>query len=212
MRRAVFLAVLWTAVAGDGLLHAQNWSVGISLGTASFSGASRQADGAEERLSFAPYRPTLWGLAFSYGGDRLRVGLAVRYGEPGIRIRGVPSPLPDEEGTPIVIVVENAYHLSTYTGSITSRLFRLARGPAVRGSLGVALERWAAPGAPVRTIAGGQLGVAAEVALSRAFVAALEGELGWTQASPFRREELPDGFQPRSTWRRSLAGALYWRF
>jgi hypothetical protein len=51
-----------------------------------------------------------------------------------------------------------------------------------------------------------------EVVLTRAFVATLEGELGFTPASPFRKEDLPVGFKLLSAWRRTLAAGVYWRF
>ena len=189
-----------------------NWSLGISVGASSFSGASAEITPSGEGVSFAPYRPTMWGLMLSYGRQGLRAGFAMRYGQPGVRIRGAPSPVPDEEGTPIVLIAENAYHLSTFTGLLSAPLTRLRSGPVLRGSFGLGVERWASPGAPIRTLGATQLGLAAEAALSRAWVAALEGELGWTPASPFRKDELPEGFRARSTWRRSLAGSLVWRF
>ena len=59
-------------------------------------------------------------------------------------------------------------------------------------------------------MAGAQCGLAMEVTLNGALAARADAELGFTPASPFRAGDLPAGFTPRSTWRRSLAVAVVW--
>lgn len=217
------LVCAWLAVVVLGpvaLLRAQSnaglirgrWSITVSVGAASFSGASRETVPSDDRLAFAPYRPTMWGIGLTYGREQVRIGVAARYGQPGLRIRGTPPGVEDQESAALNVLIENAYHLSTFTGSVSTRLRRLQSGPSVRASLGAGIERWAAPGAPIRTIGGGQLGLSVEAALGRGFVAELSGELGFTPASPFRKSDLPEGYEPRSTWRRTLAGGVSWRF
>jgi hypothetical protein len=187
------------------------WTIGVSIGVSSYSTVSEGKDPEGVTLRFAPYRPTMWGLEATYGGGPVRVGLAARYGQAGIGTRGlsfqddgaIPGPL---------LVVDNAYHLAVFTGSLSAHLLRLRGGPSVRPSVGLDLQRWAGAGSPARTILGGQTGLAVEVALTRALLASLEGQLGFTPASPFRKEDLPQGFDQRSAWRRTLAGAVYWRF
>lgn len=188
------------------------WSLGISIGSAAFSGASRQSAPSEDHPSFTPYGPTMGGLRVGYGRERLRFGITARYGQPGVQIRGVPAPDEGRQGSAVALLIENAYHLSTFTGTVSTRLSQLQRGPSLRASVGVGIERWAAPGAPIRTIGGGQVGLALEADIGGGFVAAAEAEVGFTPASPFRMEELPEGYEPRGTWRKSLAGALAWRF
>jgi hypothetical protein len=153
----------------------------------------------------------MWGLVAARGQERARVSLAARFGQAGLAIRGAP---PAQEGAAsgVLVIAENAYHVAAFTGGVATRLLRLRGGPALRPSLALNVERWTAPGTPPRTIAGGQAGLALEVMLTRAFVAALEGELGFTPASPFQSEDLPAGYRARSTWRRTLAAAGYWRF
>jgi hypothetical protein len=80
----------------------------------------------------------------------------------------------------------------------------------VRAGTGLVLEHWASPGSAARTVAGVQGGLAIEVALTGALAARADAELGFTPASPFRASDLPEGFTPRSTWRRSLAVAAVW--
>jgi len=188
------------------------WAIGVSVGTFGFSGATGGAGPTGEELSFTPYRPTMLGLVVSHGGDRFRLALSARYGEPALAIRGFPVTDEDEVTPGVMLVAENAYHLGSFMLAGSNRLLRLRGGPVLRPSLGVGAERWSSPGSPVRTIAGAQAGMAAEVGLTGALVATIEGELGFTPSSPFRRQDLPEGFTPRSTWRRSLAAAVYWRF
>jgi hypothetical protein len=211
-----WLGLLWygitsTAVAQVDVSARGRWAVGLSVGISSFSGVTEGSGLQGEAVSFTPYRPTMWGIAVARGGKGLRMGVTARYGEAGLAIRGVP---PSETGpaSGVVIIAEGAYHLTAFTAELSALLLRLRGGPALRPSLGIEVERWTAPGTPARSIAGGQAGLALEVILTRALVATLEGELGFTPASPFHAADLPEGYHVRSAWRRTLAAGLYWRF
>lgn len=184
-------------------------SVGLSVGTASFSGASR-ADGSSEEVRFLPYRPTSFGLLVGWGREAVRLEGSARYGEPGLALRGVP--LTDAEVPPagVLIVSENAFRLASFTGGASLRLVRLRGGPVIRAGTALLLERWSSPGSAARTVAGAQVGLAMEVALTGGLSARADAELGFTPGSPFRAGDLPEGFTPRSTWRRSLAVAVVW--
>ena len=184
-------------------------SVGLSVGTASFSGASRD-DGKSEGVRFIPYRPTSFGLLVAWGRDELRLEASARYGEPGLALRGVPLADGQASAGGVLIVSENAFRLASFTGGGSLRLLRLRGGPAIRAGAGLVLERWSSPGSAVRTLAGAQGGLAVEAALTPALAARADVELGFTPASPFRAGDLPEGFTPRSTWRRSLAVAVVW--
>jgi hypothetical protein len=188
------------------------WAVSMTLGASTFTGATQGTGPVGEPLAFAPYRPTMWGVGLAYGGDGFRAGLSLEHGQPGIGFRGVPLTESGETLSGVLIVAEDAFKLTTLTASLSQRLLRLRGGPSLRPSLGLVIERWSAPGSPGRTIAGGQAGLALEVMVSRAFSAELSGELGFTPASPFQETDLPEGFHRRSTWRRTLAVGLGWRF
>jgi len=187
-----------------------HWAIGLSIGVSSFSTVSQGKDADGIILGFAPYRPTLWGLGVGYGRERLRLMLTARYGQAGLSAQGVS----DGSTTPpdALVIAPNVLHLAVFTAAFSTRLVRLRGGPSLRPSFGLGLERWTGAGSPTRTIAGGQGGIALEVILTRALVATLEGELGYTPASPFRREDLPQGFRLLGAWRRTLAGGVYWRF
>lgn len=185
--------------------------IGVSIGTAAFSGAAGGTGAAGETLRFTPYRPTMYGLQVSWGGEHIRLEGSARYGEPGLALRGVPL---EEEAEPLeglLVVAENAFHLGSFSAGVSAGLGRLRGGPQLRGSVGAVLERWSGPDLPARTLAGVQAGLALEVSLTGALTGRLEGELGVTPGSPFRREDLPEEFLPRTTWRRSLGVGVSWR-
>ncbi len=188
------------------------WAVSMTLGASSFSGATGGTGPAGEPLAFAPYRPTMWGVGLAYGAEGLRAGVSLEHGQPGIGFRGVPLTQSGETLPGFLIVAEDAFKLTTFTASLSQRLLRLRGGPTLRPSLGLVIERWSASGSPSRTIAGAQAGLALEVMINRAFAAELSGELGFTPGSPFQEMDLPEGFHQRSTWRRTLAVGLAWRF
>lgn len=186
------------------------WGIGITIGTSTFNGAARGTGETGEKLVFVPYRPTNLGVQVSRGRD-LHAALSFRYGEPGIGFRGTPN---DGSGQPtqgVLIVIEHAYREYSAGGSLSKRLFRLRGGPSLRGSAGATVERWSAPGTPERWIAGPFAGLSMETELSGRFSASIDGELGYTSGSPFQAGDLPEGFELRSTWRRTLGVTLWLR-
>ncbi len=185
-------------------------SLGISIGTSAFSGAARGTGDAGEQLLFIPYRPTMLGLGIGYGGDALRLEATARIGEPGLAVRG--TELPDGVGDEgLLLVIENAFRVKAFSAGASARLGHLRGGPVLRASAAALVERWTAPDTPARTIAGGQAGLAMEVALTGSLTARAEGSLGLTPASPFRQEDLPEGFRQSRTWRRTLGVGVSWR-
>ena len=184
-------------------------SVGLSLGTSSFSGAAR-GDNNPEEVRFLPWRPTNLGLLLGFGRESFRLEGSARYGEPGLALRGAPLGGPGEAPGGVLIVTEHAFRVATFSGGASLRVLRLRGGPVLRAAGALLLERWTSPGSAARTVAGVQGGLALEAALTGALTARAEAELGFTPASPFRASDLPEGFSPRSTWRRSLAVAVLW--
>ena len=210
---AVMQAVLVTTGSAQPQAPAPRspWSVALSIGTSTFNGATAGVAETGEGLEFTPYRPTMLGIAVTYGRERLRFGLSARRGDAGIGLRGVP--LSEEGPAPVgvLIIAEGAYTVATIAATASTCLGRLRGGPALRSALGLSMERWTATGTSARVIFGPQAGLSLEIALSRAFTATLEGELGFTPKSPFKVDDLPEGFRERSTWRRTLMAGLSWR-
>jgi len=184
-------------------------SLGISIGTSAFSGAARGTGDGGEQLLFIPYRPTMFGLGIGYGADALRLEATARVGEPGLAVRGADLPDVGDEG--LLIVIENAFRVLAFTGGASSRLGRLRGGPAFRASVAALVEQWTSPDTPARTVVGGEVGLTMEVTLTGSLAARAEGTLGFTPASPFRSEDLPEGFRQSRTWRRSLGVGVNWR-
>jgi len=203
------LSVEGRAQTNPGESHGR-WAVGISRSVSSLSPGSvgPSEDGVE--IAWAPDRPSLWGLAAGYG-TRMRVSITARFGKAGLGARGETSEETGASGR-VLIVSEGVYDVLTVGVTFSRHVLRLRGGPALRSSLGAGIESWSALGESPRTIAGLQGGLALEVAIVGPFLAALEGELGFTPASPFKREEMPANYRLRSTWRRTLGGAIYWRF
>jgi hypothetical protein len=218
MRSTLGMFVLLTAAAASAAAAqstpsrtASAWRIGLSIGTSTFNGAARGAGDTGEELVFVPYRPTMTGVELARGGTGPRLLVSVKYGEPGLGFRGVPE---DAEGSPtqgLLIIAEHAFKLTSFTASASIPMARLRGGPILRSSIGLTLERWTAPGTPARTVMGPEAAVALEVALTGGLNATINGALGFTPKSPFRLEDLPEGFSPRSTWRRSLEVGLVLR-
>jgi hypothetical protein len=181
------------------------WRVALTVGTSTFNGAAAGTDSEGSDLVFRPFRPTMVGLALSYGRDRLRLGLSAKYGQPGLGFRGQPEEAGAES---LLIVVEDAFSLATFTASAGIRLATLRGGPTLRSSVGLTLERWSAEGTSTRVRVGPQAGLGLEFALTGALIATIDGELGFTPGSPFLTEDLPEGFRLRSTWRRTLQAGV----
>lgn len=184
-------------------------ALGASLGTSVFSGAARGTGDGGEQLLFIPYRPTMYGIKVAYGRNALRFEATVRAGAAGLAVRG--AELSDVEGESLLIVIENAFRVRAISAGASARLGRLRDGPALRASAAILVERWTSPDMPARTVPGAQAGLGLEVALSGRLSAEAEALLGLTPASPFRTEDLPDGFRQSRTWRRSLGVGVSWR-
>ena len=184
-------------------------ALGASLGTSVFSGAARGIGDGGEQLLFIPYRPTMYGLRVAYGANGLRFDAAVRAGAAGLAVRGGERFEGDDRS--LLIVIENAFRVRAISAGASARLARLRDGPALRASAAVLVERWTSPDTPARTVRGAQAGLGLEVALSSHLSADAEALLGFTPASPFRAEDLPDGFRQSRTWRRSLGVGVSWK-
>ncbi len=182
--------------------------MGFGIGTMAFGGAAEPIEDRGDNLRAMPFRPTMWGITISYGSAGMRVGLAAAYGQPGMAVRGNPPGTPDAAGDGLLIVADNAFRLTAFSATISTRLKHFSAGPSLRPSLGLLLERWASPGTPTQTLLGAGAGLLLEIPLTRSLSGTVLGEAGYTPGSPFRMTSLPDGFRSRSTWRRAISGGV----
>ena len=208
-RRSPVLAWIACLSLGTGSAAAQELAFGASIGTSVFSGAARGTGDGGEQLLFIPYRPTMYGISVAYGRNALRFEATFRAGAAGLAVRGTERSDVDDES--LLIVIENAFRVRAISAGASARLGRLRDGPALRASVAVLVERWTSPDTPARTVPGAQAGLVLDVALSSRLSAEAEALLGFTPASPFRAEDLPDGFRQSRTWRRSLGVGVSWR-
>ncbi|HEV8357672.1 MAG TPA: hypothetical protein VGQ17_13045 [Gemmatimonadales bacterium] len=188
------------------------WAVGLVVGTSSFSGAAVGTGPNGEDIRFVPHRPGITGLRFSRGGGGLRLAVSAQFGRPGLGLHGVPGAPGEADQGGVLIVEESVYRLWSFGAGASTRLLRFQGAASLRPSLGLELQRWSASGSPSRLILGGEAGMGLEVPLTGSFVAEFTGVLGFTPRSPFRQEDVPEATRLRSTWRRSIMGAVHWRF
>jgi hypothetical protein len=135
--------------------------VSLTVGTSTFNGAAAGGDQEASDLVFRPFRPTMFGLTLSHGRERLRLGLSAKYGQPGLGFRGQSE---EDDAESLLIVLEDAFTLTTFTASAGTRLLTLRGGPTVRSTVGLTLERWSASGTPTRVRVGPQAGLGLEFA------------------------------------------------
>ena len=209
-----WIACLWLETGGaaaqpTGAPRQGKISFGASIGTSVFSGAARGTGDGGEQLRFIPYRPTMYGMSVAYGRTALRFEATMRAGAAGLAVRGGERSEVDQES--LLIVIENAFRVRAIAAGASARLGRLRDGPTLRASAAVVIERWTSPNTPARTVPGAQAGLVLDLTLSSRLSAEAETLLGFTPASPFRAEDLPDGFRQSPTWRRSLGVGVRWK-
>ena len=186
------------------------WSVGLSIGTSTFTGAAEGQSEEGDRLSFVPHRPTMISGRVGFGG-RTRVELALGYGAPGLALRGATVPEADAPGEDVLLVVEGFYDLYQVSAEASRRLAGFHGGPELRGVLGAFAERWSAGEVRSRVIGGVSAGFSLDLALSRRLAARAWAGLGYSPASPFNGGDLPEGFERRGTLRRLLSVGVDYR-
>lgn len=201
------LLVALTASAVAAQARDSSVRFGVSWGVLVFGAATEPLPGAEEPTEALPWRPTLSGIALRVGGGAVRVSFSAAYGSAGLAVRGV-SGTGGEPPSNVVLVANNAFHLGAMTLGVSRRLTRLPGGPSLWPSAGVILERWTAPAAAPRLVAGIQGGLRLEVPLSRRFDFGLEATIGHSGASPIDPAALPEGFRGRPTWRRGITAEV----
>ena len=173
------------------------WVVGLEAGTEAFTGVSRTTGTGPER-ALRPYRPAWGGLRAESPGSRLRFGASLLYASPDLALEAVDLAVVDRDDITTVL----GFH-----PGVMIRVAELRDGVALRAEGGLILEHWGFRDQAGRIRAGGEIGLSLEVGLGGRFSGVLGGYAGLS-ASPFRGEELPQGFEPRSAWRQALRGSL----
>ena len=182
---------IWCSVA-----KAQ-WSVGVEVGADRFWGGSRET--ATEHRSFRPYRPTTFGLGVVRGSGRLRAGIRFQYSSASLAL----------EGSDALVAAKGVFNVYTAAPELLFRLGRVASNELLLQG-GPLLEVWSMLEEESRTRVGAQAALSLRVPLGVRFAAAFTAGIALIP-SPFRAEQLEQGFERKALWRRRMAGGLDFR-
>jgi len=194
MSRALWLAALALGLASSPA--AAQWRIGLDLGVDRIPVMARDAEDPDGPLRMRPTQT--WPLVASVhrGGERLRAGLSVQRVAPGLEL----------DGLDLTVALRPAFQVLTITPELSGRLARLAGNGALRGHLGVPIERWSFGSAvdPARWRAGLSTGAAVELPLGERYTARIATAIGVVFRNPLVATEMGDGYNPTRMWRRSL--------
>ena len=200
MRASPFrgLAVLWVLSSWVSTPAPGQWTVGIDVGADRFWGGSAETTG--EGTSFRPYRPTVLGLGLEHRSNSVAIGLRLHYTDAALALQG-------EEGAVVADGVFDVYAASPELGYRVATLGS-ANELFLRG--GPLIELWRLPSEEDRARVGFQGSVSLRVPLGGRFAGTLLAG-GAVIPSPFHQDELLENFEPRTLWRRGVAGRLEYR-
>jgi hypothetical protein len=153
-----------------------------------------------ERRSFRPYRPTTFGVEIERHAGKLGVGLLLRYAAAGLAL----------EGEDAVVAIDGVFDIYGASPEIIYRIASLGSHCGLLVHAGPLIEVWSIIDEDSKVHLGLQSAVSLNVPLSSHFAAALRLG-GALTSSPFTREQLEPGFQPRALWRRGIAARLEYR-
>lgn len=192
MRTLLFLTcclVAATPVRGQ----TNRWRLALEAGEIRFGGSSVDTS-SDSSGAFRPFRPATLGLRIERGLDRLGIGIGVMYGEADPALVG-----PDAT----VIGYGGALRLLELAPAVSWRLTSLGDGGLYVGG-GPVIDRWSWSEGPTRWRVGGEVSATVEAPLGGAAALVARAGVGRT-ASIFEPTDLPQEFELRPSWRRSVA-------
>ena len=172
------------------------WRLALETGEIRFGGSSVDTS-SDQSGAIRPCRPATLGLRIERGLDRLGIGIGVMYGQADPALVG-----PDAT----VIGYGGALRLLELAPALSWRIASLGAGGLYLGG-GPVIDRWSWSEGPTRWRAGGEVSATVEAPLGGA--AALLARAGVVRtASIFEPADLPQEFDLRPSWRRSIALGL----
>lgn len=192
--RAVILAVL--AVMSGAAPAAAQWTLGAGVQSPRFTGGA--AEPATGR-SLVPYRPTMLELSVSRNGRHVGVSLRGHYASSSLAL----------EGSDGLAAVKDALSVYGIEPQVSIAFGHVGAG-VLRALVGPLLEVWKFP--DVRSHV--RIGAAGSLELEVPFGERWSGALrlgGAASASPFDQENLLEGLEVRTLWRRAAAAELRFR-
>ena len=189
--RTLLILTCCLAAATPACGQTNRWRLALEAGEIRFGGSSVDTS-SDSSGAFRPFRPATLGLRIERGLDRLGVGIGVMYGEADPALVG-------RDAT--VIGYGGALQLLELAPAVSWRLTSLGAGGLYLGG-GPVIDRWSWSEGPTRMRVGGEISATGAAPLGGA--AALVARAGRT-ASIFEAADLPEEFELRPSWRRSIA-------
>ena len=186
----------WLLVLPSGLQGQWSLSGGIR--------APRFAGGAVESASgrsLRPYRPTMFEVGLEQERGRVGVGLRLHYASSSLALEG-------HDG---IAAVKDALSVYGAQPEVSIRLAQVGQEGVLRLYGGPLLEIWDLRDDVSHTRLGIAAALALEVSFGRRWAGAVRAGGAVTPSSPFTEADLESSFQPRTLWRRELAGSLRYR-
>jgi hypothetical protein len=174
------------------------WRGSIEVGAERFWGGSLETTG--EHRSFRPYRPTTVGIGLERQGERLSLGLQVRYADAALAL----------EGSDAVVAVDGVFDIIGFAPELVYCLVRVGAVNQLRLHAGPLIEIWTVIDEETRVRAGAQATLSFDVPLGSRFGASILAGAALV-ASPFNEDELEASYELRTLWRRRFALALGYR-
>lgn len=188
----VLLLVLPSAVAAQ-------WSVALELGTARYSGASRDRSGSGDSVALRPYAATTGGVRVARQLGRVGLSLGISYGTPGIA----------GEATDFTFVFPSQASVFELTPGVSYVVTGVGAGGEVRVEAGPAISLWSLAGRDRRVRIGAHAGLAYQWPVAGRLTGSVRAALAVTP-SIFSASDLPSNLVRRPTWRRGVSvGVAY---
>jgi hypothetical protein len=191
--RTLLIVICCLAAATPVCGQTNRWRLAIEAGEIRFGGSSVDTS-SDSSGAFRPFRPATLGLRIERGLDRLGVGIGVMYGEADPALVG-------RDAT--VIGYGGALRLLELAPAVSWRLTLLGAGGLYLGG-GPVIDRWSWSEGPTRWRVGGELSATVSAPLGGAAALVARAGVGRT-ASIFEAADLPEEFELRPSWRRSIA-------
>lgn len=196
---AIRTLLVMILLAAPAALAAQ-WSVAFELGTARYSGTSRDRSGSSDSVALRPYAGTTGGVRVARQWARVGVSLGVTYGSPGI----------SGEATDLILVFTNQATVFEITPGLSYVITHVGVGGDLRVEAGPAMSLWSLSGVEKRVRIGAHASLAYLWPVAGRFTGSIRAGLAVTP-SIFSASELPSNLERRATWRRGVSVGVAYR-
>ena len=191
--RILLILTCCLAAAAPARGQTNRWHVALEAGEIRIGGSSVDTS-SDSTGAFRPFRPATLGLRIERGLNRLGIGIGLLYGQADPALIG-------RDAT--VIGYGGPLRLLELAPAVSWRLTGIGAG-AVYLAGGPVFDRWSWAEGPTRWRFGGEVSATLEAPLGGNAALVARGGVGRT-ASVFERADLPEDFELRPSWRRSIA-------